>query len=308
MMTYCSKYALLTPRNGRRKFRSPVQIPSMVLQCTSRTPSPSSSRANSPRLWLTVAGPRPRRPRGLYPVQSSGYTIAPGWVAGRTGASTRSADPLRCPTRNHTRPLRRPTTPGTGGRSVAQVPWPWAWFARRRGGSSGSVGGPPSFPRVLVHLVGFGLVVRQRRAVGGGQGAGRDLMAPPQQVLAADPHLAGEFRGGDPLGDAAEDQEDLYWAEGRPLPEGSWDHGEHPSAPRAAGVDDRGVGATAVDVESIPSRTTRAREPVGVEQVEAFLAATLLVHQVADWEVHGVGSEGGIVDNRDAQKSRTVHG
>jgi hypothetical protein len=160
----------------------------------------------------------------------------------------------------------------------------------------------------LVHLVGFGLVVRQRRAVGGGQRAGLDLMPQPQQVLAADPHLAGELRGGDPLGDAAEDQEDLSWAEVRPLPECSREQVEHPSAPCAAVVDDRGVGATAVDVESIPSRTTRAREPVGVEQVEELLAATLLVHQVEDREVHGVGSEGWIVDNRDAQKSRTVHG
>jgi hypothetical protein len=160
----------------------------------------------------------------------------------------------------------------------------------------------------LVHLVGFGLVVRQRRTVGGGQRAGLDLMPQPQHVLAADPHLAGEFRGGDPLGDAAEDQEDLYGAEVRPLPEGSREHVEHPSAPRAAVVDDRGVAATAVDVESIPSRTTRACEPVGVEQVEELLAATLLVHQVEDREVHGVGSEGWIVDNRDAQKSRTVHG
>lgn len=117
-------------------------------------------------------------------------------------------------------------------------------------------------------------------------------MPQPQHVLAADPHLAGEFRGGDPLGDAAEDQEDLYWAEVRPLPECSREPVEHPSAPRAAVVDDRGVGATAVDVESIPSRTTRAREPVGVEQVEELLAATLLVHQVEDREVHGVGSEG----------------
>ena len=30
----------------------------------------------------------------------------------------------------------------------------------------------PFFPRVLVHLVGLGLIVRQRRAVRGGQGAG----------------------------------------------------------------------------------------------------------------------------------------
>jgi len=31
MMIYCSDYSLLTCWNGLRKFRSPVQIPSMVL-------------------------------------------------------------------------------------------------------------------------------------------------------------------------------------------------------------------------------------------------------------------------------------
>src|SRR5205823_2544917 len=94
MTTYCSKYFLLTPRNGRRKFRSPVQIPSSVLQCTSRTPSPSSSRAYSPRLWLTDACPRPCRGRDLYTPHSSVYTIAPALVAGRTVWWTNSAGQL----------------------------------------------------------------------------------------------------------------------------------------------------------------------------------------------------------------------
>src|SRR5215218_7994419 len=56
---YCSRCTLFTPRNGRRKFRSPVQSPSSVLQCTSRTPSPSSSRAHSRSAWQTVAWRRP---------------------------------------------------------------------------------------------------------------------------------------------------------------------------------------------------------------------------------------------------------
>ena len=51
-------------------------------------------------------------------------TIAPGFVAGSTVAPTNSAAPHRRPTRNHPRPLSRPNTPGTGGRSVSQVPWP----------------------------------------------------------------------------------------------------------------------------------------------------------------------------------------
>src|SRR5512132_1346805 len=39
---------LVTPRNRRRKFRSPVHRPSCVLQCTSRSPSPSRSSAQVP--------------------------------------------------------------------------------------------------------------------------------------------------------------------------------------------------------------------------------------------------------------------
>jgi hypothetical protein len=150
--------------------------------------------------------------------------------------------------------------------------------------------GTPFFPRILVHLVGLGPVVRQRLAVDGGQRTGLDRMPQPQQVLATDPHLAGEFRGGDPLGDAAEDQEDLGGAEVSALPVCSREQIEHPAARLAAVVDDRGVGVTAVDVEALAGTTPGAGEPLGVEQVEELLAAILLVHQVEDREVHGSGS------------------
>jgi hypothetical protein len=160
----------------------------------------------------------------------------------------------------------------------------------------------------LVHLVGLGPVVRQRRVVGRLQRAGLDLMPQSQEMLAADPDLAGELRGGDPLGDAAEDQEDLGRTEVCPLPECSCEYIEHTSAPLAAVGDDRGVGVTAVDVESFPGGTPRAREPLGVEQVEQLPTTTLLVHQIEDREVHGSGSEGWVVDNQDGQKSRTVRG
>ena len=61
MATYWSKNHLLTPRNGRRKFRTPVQIPSIVVLWTSRMPSPSSARAHSrwPGVWQTVTWARP---------------------------------------------------------------------------------------------------------------------------------------------------------------------------------------------------------------------------------------------------------
>ena len=56
---------------------------------------------------------------------------------------------------------------------------------------------------------------------------------------------------------------------------------------------------TAVDVEPLAGAAPRAREPLGVEQVEELLAATLLVHQVEDREVHEVGSEEMIVETRE---------
>jgi hypothetical protein len=156
----------------------------------------------------------------------------------------------------------------------------------------------------LIHLVGLGLVVRQRRAVDTGQRTRLDLVPQSQQVLAADSDLAGKFRGGDPLGDASEDQEDLDRGEVRPLPLCSCEHIEHASTSLAAVVDDWGVMMAAVDVEPLPSPTTRAGEPIGVEQVVQLPATTRLVHQVEDREVHGVGSGRCFIDERDGQKSR----
>ena len=48
---------------------------------------------------------------------------------------------------------------------------------------------------------------------------------------------------------------------------------------------------TAVDIEPLSGSAPRAHEPLGVEQVEELPAATLLVHQVKDREVHGIGPE-----------------
>jgi len=155
----------------------------------------------------------------------------------------------------------------------------------------------------LIHLVGLGLGVRQRRVVGGIERIGLHAMPQYQQVLAADSYLARELRGGGPLGDAAEDQEDLGRAEVRPLPLCPGEHIEHPSACLAAVVDDRGVGVAAMDVEPLMGTATGARVPAGMEQVDERLAAALLVHQVEDREVHGVGSEGWIGDSQECQRN-----
>jgi hypothetical protein len=135
------------------------------------------------------------------------------------------------------------------------------------------------------------VVVRQRLAVGGGQHAALDLMPQAEHVLSADADLAGELGRGDSLSDAAEDQEDLCRAQVGPLPGGVGEHVEDPAAALAAVIEDRRLGATAVDVEAVAGVTAGAGEAFGVEQIEELLAAPLLVHQVDDREVHGVSSE-----------------
>jgi hypothetical protein len=166
----------------------------------------------------------------------------------------------------------------------------------------------PFFPRILVQLVSLGVVIRQRCAVGGGPRATLDLMSQPQQMLAADADLAGESRGGHPLGDAAKDQEDLGGAQMGPLPGGVSEHVEDAAAALAAVIDNRSVGTSAVDVEALAGLTAGAGEPLRMEQVEELLAATFLVHQVDDREVHEVGSEEMTISQPEAQENRSAGG
>jgi hypothetical protein len=168
--------------------------------------------------------------------------------------------------------------------------------------------GIPFFPRVLVHLIGLGLVVRQRRPVGLGQRPGLDRMSQAEQMLAADADLAGELGGGLPLGDTAEDQKDLRRAQVSPMSGGVSEHVEDPAAILAAMIDDRGIGTTTVDVEAIAGATTRASESLGMEQIEEPLAATLLVHQVDDREVHGVVSGEMKTNKPQAQETKSAGG
>jgi hypothetical protein len=166
----------------------------------------------------------------------------------------------------------------------------------------------PFFPRILVHFVGLGGVIRQRRAVGGGGCTGLDCMSQPEQMLAADADLAGELRGRHPLGDTAEDQEDLCGAEMSPWPGRVSVHVEDAAAFLAAVIDDRSVGMAAVNVEAIASTTPGAGVAVGVEQIEELLSAPLLVHQIDDWEVHEVSSEEMTTIKPEGQENRSGHG
>jgi hypothetical protein len=142
----------------------------------------------------------------------------------------------------------------------------------------------------LIHLVGLGMVVWQRRAVGVGQGAGLDRVPQLQQVLTADPQLTGELRGGHPLSDPAEDHQDQGRAVVRPLPVGAGEQVEHPAAALAAVVADQGAATAAVDVEALGGTATRACQPSRMEQVREPFEAGRFVQQVEDREVHEVDS------------------
>ena len=206
-------YLVNTPERPE-EFRSPVQIPSIVLQCTSRTPSPSSSREFAPVMAHRGVSPIATGQR-VVPVPRRRCTPSPParWRAGPWRRPTR-------PTRSDGRPAARagrspgrpPRGPVAGRSPRSRGPWP---------GSPAASAGPPGrcaeplfspafwyISSASVRSSGSGVAVR------GGRRAGLDLVPQPEQMLAADPQLAGELRGGLPLGDAAEDQEDragLRW-------------------------------------------------------------------------------------------------
>src|SRR5262245_21926445 len=282
---YWYRYTLLTPRNGRSRFRAPVHSPSAVLVCTSRTPSPSSSRAHSPASWLTAARSHPTSASRAYPRHSSVFTSAGAVTASRT-TGLRASDPEVRVTVKRSWRLSRPTTPHTGGRSLAQLPWPGRRLPRRRGGSAGSGCGTPFFPRVLVHLIGLHHPVGQPGLVP--EGPGRVLQPVPQfqQPRAVPVQLTRQLGGGHPLGDPPEDQHQGAGAAAGAVQERAGEGGEHPVTGLAAVVQDRGAVA-AVGAQAVPAATPRAGQAVGVQPGDQGVVAGALVHQVGDREVHG---------------------
>src|ERR671932_1295197 len=210
MATYWLKNHLLTPRNGRRKVRTPVQMPSSVLSCTSRMPSPSSSRAHSrwPAVWQTVGWLRPVAGKWSYACHSSVFTVAPGWVC----CSTKGCNVARSlwwQTWSRIWPLVRLTTPAIGTRSVSQLPCPRVLFARRRGGSKGSQGLRPFSP-AFWYSSSASVTSSGSGAEGGKVLCDQrlDAVAARQEVAAIDPEFCSQVLRRHPLGDAAQDLHD----------------------------------------------------------------------------------------------------
>jgi hypothetical protein len=128
--------------------------------------------------------------------------------------------------------------------------------------------------------------IGQRQLVGGGPlSEALGASAQGQQVGAVAAHRAGQLGGGHPLGDAAEDEQQVP---ARPL--GAWPLGagegvEHPPAAAALIVED-GIAAAAAGAEAIGGPAVRTAGPVGVEEVQQAVVTGALVEQIGDREVH----------------------
>src|SRR5262245_1345614 len=285
MPTYSSRNHLLTPRKGRRKLRSPCHSPSQVLLCTSLMPSPSASHAHSlaPGVWQHVWCARPLAATRAYPPHSSLNNVTPGRVMRSMNPCSVSASTVSA-TNRCASPVCRPTRPTTGGRSVAKVPCPRALLARGRGGSAGSWCGLPFFPRVLEHLVGFDLGIRQRRTRQTPPGVVLEFVSQRQQVAAAAAQFPGQAGGRGALSNATSDQHQLGGTALGALQGGAAEGVENATAGGTAVVQ-HGVAVGAMD-GPVAAGAAGAAQALGVQGLDEVVVASLFVQQVKQREVH----------------------
>src|ERR687886_1588695 len=262
MATYWLKNHLLTPRKGRRKLRTPVQIPSSVLSWTSRIPSPSASRPppRRPGVWQTVGWERPVAGRWSYACHSSVLTVAPGCVCAATNGC-RVARSLWWHTRRRIWPLARPTTPAIGTRSVSHEPCPRVLFPRRRGGSAAS-GCLRPFSPAFWYSSSASVTASGRGAEGGKvlRDQRLDAVAARQEVAAINPEFRSQVLRRHPLADAAQDLHDRRTAIVTLGPARPGKEVEDRPAAAAALVQDRGTMAI------MGGLVGRQRVPLGTAQ------------------------------------------
>jgi hypothetical protein len=98
--------------------------------------------------------------------------------------------------------------------------------------------------------------------------------------------------GGDPLGEAADDQDQLPGPALDAVQGGTGEGVEDPVAVAAPEVQDR-VAAAPVDDQAIVSMAAGAGHPVGVQPADEPVIARLFIHQIGDRKVHGGLRTGG---------------
>jgi hypothetical protein len=107
-----------------------------------------------------------------------------------------------------------------------------------------------------------------------------------QKLRAVAAQLAGQLGGRDPLGDAAEDQDQFAGPALEAVQGGSGEGVEDPAAVAAAEVQDR-VAAPTVDDQAIVVMAAGTGQAVGVQPADEPVIARLFIHQIGDRKVHG---------------------
>jgi hypothetical protein len=145
----------------------------------------------------------------------------------------------------------------------------------------------PFFPRILVHLVGLGSVIRQGCLVEGLLGQSLQAMAEFQKSGAFEFEFTGQARRRGSLGDAAQNQHHLRWPLGRTFQGRSGKGVEHPLTGAASIVQNR-IPIPTMDVETGPCATLRTAKAGRVQQFNQFGVAGVLVHEVLKREIHEI--------------------
>jgi hypothetical protein len=98
--------------------------------------------------------------------------------------------------------------------------------------------------------------------------------------------LAGQLGGGDALGEAADDQDQLAGPALGAVQGRAGEDVEDPMAVATAKVQHR-IAASPMDDPAVRLMAARASHPVGVQPVDELGIARLFIHQVNDRKVHG---------------------
>jgi hypothetical protein len=110
----------------------------------------------------------------------------------------------------------------------------------------------------------------------------------PQQLHPIAAQLARQPRGGGPLGDATEDQQDLGGPSLPAVEDRAGEGVEDPAAVATLVIEDRGAMA-AMDAEAVAGPAAGAGQAGGVEPVQELGVAGVLVQELDQGEVHRCG-------------------
>ena len=122
-----------------------------------------------------------------------------------------------------------------------------------------------------------------------GLGLGLQPLTQVQEMAPATTEFASQLGRRHPLGETAENQDDLRWPPLGALEDGPGPGVEDSAAPATAIIED-GLTERAMRVESFGGVTARAAQPGRMIEIEQELIACVFIHKILDWEIHRLAS------------------